>query len=108
MRAEEVKFSKDGLIPAIITEAGEVLMLAYMNEESLKLTLETKETHFFSRSRSEIWHKGASSGNRQIVKSIRADCDVDTLLIEVQTLGPACHTGLRSCFDNHDPVVRDD
>jgi len=107
MNLGELRFSESGLIPAIITESGEVLMLAYMNQESLRLTLRTNETHFYSRSRSEIWHKGATSGNRQKVVSIRPDCDADTLLIEVKSLGPACHTGKRSCFDNHEPLVPD-
>jgi phosphoribosyl-AMP cyclohydrolase len=76
----------------------QVLMMAYMNLESLQLTLETKETHFWSRSRKELWHKGATSGNIQKVLEIRVDCDADTLLIRVQPAGPACHTGEQSCF----------
>src|SRR5690625_3779567 len=75
-------------------------MLAYMNEQSLQNTIETNETWFYSRSRQELWHKGASSGNRQIVKNIILDCDGDTLLISVEPMGPACHTGEESCFFN--------
>lgn len=95
-----MKFDENGLIPAIVQDVknGEVLMLAYMNKESLQKTLETKETWFWSRSRQELWHKGERSGNRQIVKEIRYDCDNDTLLIKVEQIGPACHTGERSCF----------
>ena len=94
-------FSK-GLVPAIIVEdrTGEVLMLAYMNEESYSKTLETKKTWFYSRSRQALWNKGESSGHYQIVKSITTDCDKDTLLIRVDQTGPACHTGAHSCFFN--------
>ncbi|AJA49328.1 phosphoribosyl-AMP cyclohydrolase [Clostridium pasteurianum DSM 525 = ATCC 6013] len=96
---ESVDFSK-GLIPAIIVdvENGEVLMLAYMNKESLRKTMETKTTWFWSRSRNEYWNKGATSGHFQYVKSISLDCDNDTLLIKVEQVGAACHTGSRSCF----------
>ena len=96
----EIKFDADGLIPVIVQDANtnEVLMLAYMNAESLGLTLSTGETHFWSRSRQEIWHKGATSGNIQSVVEVRVDCDADTLLIRVQPAGPACHTGHRTCF----------
>lgn len=92
-------FSK-GLIPAIIIEYGtkEVLMLAYMNEESYQQTLTTGTTWFYSRSRKALWHKGETSGNFQHVKKIVTDCDQDTLLIEVVIDGPACHTGAKSCF----------
>jgi phosphoribosyl-ATP pyrophosphohydrolase/phosphoribosyl-AMP cyclohydrolase len=75
-----------------------VLMLAYMNAESLQLTLETRETWFWSRSRKELWHKGETSGNTQQVREIQVDCDADTLLIRVQPSGPACHTGQQTCF----------
>ncbi|MCK5557054.1 MAG: phosphoribosyl-AMP cyclohydrolase [Candidatus Hydrogenedentes bacterium] len=97
---DEVKFDQTGLIPAIIQDADnlELLMLAYMNEESLRLTLETGETHFWSRSRQCLWHKGETSGNIQEVREIRLDCDSDTLLIKVVQRGKACHTGRRSCF----------
>ena len=96
----EIHFDTNGLVPAVVqdTETNEVLMLAYMNRESLSLTLEKGETVFWSRSRSELWHKGATSGNIQKVVEIRVDCDADTLLILVQPAGPACHTGERSCF----------
>ncbi|KAB8138845.1 bifunctional phosphoribosyl-AMP cyclohydrolase/phosphoribosyl-ATP diphosphatase HisIE [Gracilibacillus oryzae] len=94
-------FSK-GLIPAIITDyyTKDVLMLAYMNEEAYQKTLETKQTWFYSRSRDELWNKGATSGNTQEVQSIDLDCDQDTLLIQVVPAGPACHTGEVSCFFN--------
>lgn len=93
-------FKKSELIPAIVQESGtgEVLMLAYMNQESLAKTLETGYTWFWSRSRQELWHKGATSGHIQKVVAITADCDDDTLLIEVEQTGPACHTGRHSCF----------
>lgn len=100
MTLDNIKFDDQGLVPAIIQDeiTGAVLMLAYMNEEALKKTLETKETWFFSRSRQELWHKGATSGNRQHVKRIAFDCDQDTILVEVEPLGPACHTGEKTCF----------
>lgn len=96
----EIQFDASGLIPAIVQDADtkEVLMMAYMNAQSLKLTLERHETYFWSRSRAELWHKGATSGNIQKVVDIYMDCDADTLLISVQPEGPACHTGERSCF----------
>ena len=95
-----LKFDRNGLIPAIVQDAEtkEVLMLAYMNAESLRLTLESRETYFWSRSRSELWHKGATSGNVQNVLEVYMDCDADTLLIYVQPRGPACHTGEQTCF----------
>ncbi len=94
------EFDDKGLIPAIIQdwENGEVLMLAYMNEESLRRTLESGRTWFWSRSRRELWCKGETSGNRQYVREIRYDCDADTLVVKVLQVGPACHTGERSCF----------
>jgi len=93
-------FKKGPLIPAIVVEdrTGEVLMLAYMNEESLRKTLETGYTWFYSRSRQELWNKGAVSGHVQRVVSITGDCDDDTLLVRVEQTGPACHTGSHSCF----------
>ena len=93
-------WNDQGLIPAIVQQhdTGEVLMVAWMNEESLKKTLETSETWFWSRSRKELWHKGATSGNTQRVTEVRFDCDADTLLVQVDAAGPACHTGERSCF----------
>ena len=96
----ELKYNKDGLIPAIVQDyySKKVLMLAYMNAESLEITMNEGKTCFFSRSRQELWRKGATSGNTQQVVSIRTDCDKDTLLIEVIKAGPACHTGSESCF----------
>jgi phosphoribosyl-ATP pyrophosphohydrolase/phosphoribosyl-AMP cyclohydrolase len=96
----QLKFDANGLVPAIVQHAitGEVLMMAYMNAESLQKTIETAETWFWSRSRKELWHKGATSGNTQRVISIVADCDGDTLLVKVEPRGPACHTGEPSCF----------
>lgn len=95
-----IKFDSRGLIPTIVqdSETNQVLMMAYMNAESLRLTLEKGETHFWSRSRNELWHKGATSGNTQTVTNIAVDCDADTLLIHVKPAGPACHTGERTCF----------
>jgi len=95
-----IKFDTRGLVPAIVqdSDTNEVLMMAYMNAESLRLTLERGETHFWSRSRNKLWHKGATSGNTQKVVSIDLDCDADTLLIHVKPAGPACHTGERTCF----------
>ena len=97
---ESLKFDAQGLIPAIVqdVESDAVLMLAYMNANSLKMTQETGETHFWSRSRQELWHKGATSGNTQRVIEIRVDCDADTLLVRVVPAGPACHTGELTCF----------
>jgi len=94
------KYDERGLVPAIVQDAetGQVLMLAYMNAEALQRTLETGEAHFWSRSRQELWHKGATSGNVQQVVEIRIDCDEDTLLLRVRPAGPACHTGSTSCF----------
>ncbi len=96
----DLKFDDRGLIPAVVQAAatGEVLMVAWMNAESLRLTQETGETHFWSRSRQELWHKGATSGNTQRVREMWVDCDADTLLVKVDPAGPACHTGQRSCF----------
>lgn len=95
-----LKFDEKSLIPAIIQDYknNEVLMMAYMNKESLKLTIETGITHFWSRSRKRLWKKGETSGNIQKVKEILYDCDEDTLLIKVEQKGVACHTGNRSCF----------
>lgn len=96
----KVNYDENGLIPAIVQDAtsGKVLMLAYMNEAALEKTLARKETWFYSRSRQELWNKGATSGNRQVVKQIALDCDKDALLVTVEPLGPACHTGEESCF----------
>ena len=97
---DEIKWDERGLVPAIVQDAntGQVLMLAYMNRQSLSQTLESGETWFWSRSRGELWHKGATSGNTQQVREIRYDCDADTLLLRVEPSGPACHTGRQSCF----------
>ncbi len=97
---KDLRFDEQGLIPAIVQDAqtGQVLMLAYMNREALERTLATGETHFWSRSRRVLWHKGATSGNTQRVVEIRVDCDGDTLLILVEPRGPACHTGHTACF----------
>ena len=97
---DAVKFDAQGLAPAIVQDAlsGEVLMLAWMNRESLVLTLSTGKATFWSRSRGELWFKGATSGNTQTIKSVRLDCDQDAILLVVEPAGPACHTGARSCF----------
>jgi phosphoribosyl-AMP cyclohydrolase len=97
---KEIKWDERGLVPAIVQDAntGEVLMLAYMNRQSLQASLDTGETHFWSRSRNELWHKGATSGNTQRIIELRYDCDGDTLLALVEPRGSACHTGQRSCF----------
>jgi len=99
---KKLKYDQNGLIPAIIVdfESGDVLMLAYMNEESLKISIEEGKTCFWSRSRNELWRKGESSGNVQHIMNIKTDCDNDALVIEVKKSGPACHTGKESCFFN--------
>ena len=96
----DLQFDHRGLIPAIVQDAatGAVLMMAWMSAEALRLTQATGETHFWSRSRGELWHKGATSGNVQRVREIRYDCDGDALLVLVNPAGPACHTGEVSCF----------
>ena len=98
----DLKFDKNGLIPAIVVddETGKVLTLAYMNEESLKISLDKKLTCFYSRSRQELWLKGETSGNYQHIVSITADCDADALVVRVKKDGPACHLGTDSCFNN--------
>jgi phosphoribosyl-ATP pyrophosphohydrolase/phosphoribosyl-AMP cyclohydrolase len=90
------------IVPAVIQDykTGEVLMLAYMNRESIKRSIETKTTWFWSRSRKKLWNKGETSGNRQIIKEMKYDCDADTILVRVEQIGNACHTGARSCFFN--------
>ena len=97
---KQLKFDQNGLIPAIVidTETKQVLMMAYMNEESLRISMEEGRTCFYSRSRKALWRKGETSGNVQKIVSITADCDADTLLVEVRKSGPACHTGEESCF----------
>ncbi len=100
MDDSEIEFDDRGLVPCIVQDwrTGEVLTLAYMNAESLRLTRETGEMHFFSRSRQELWHKGGTSGHTQAIKELRYDCDGDALLALVEPRGPACHTGERTCF----------
>ena len=97
----DVRFDDRGLVPCVIQDwrSGEVLTLAYMNAEALELSRSTGELHLFSRSRNELWHKGATSGNTQAVKALRFDCDNDAVLALVEPNGPACHTGARTCFD---------
>lgn len=100
MNSADLKFDEHGLIPAIVQDAEtkEVLTLAYMNRESFSRTMESGETWFFSRSRQELWHKGATSGNTQKVVDVKVDCDRDALVVLVNPNGPACHTGSVSCF----------
>jgi phosphoribosyl-ATP pyrophosphohydrolase/phosphoribosyl-AMP cyclohydrolase len=100
----EIRFDERGLVPCIVQDwrTGEVLTLAYMNREALERTRATGEVHFWSRSRNELWHKGATSGNVQRVRALRADCDLDAVLALVEPAGPACHTGERTCFHNGD------
>jgi phosphoribosyl-AMP cyclohydrolase len=97
---EDLRWDERGLLPAVVQEArtGAVLMVAWVSQEALRLTIETGETHFWSRSRGMLWHKGETSGNRQRVTGLWLDCDGDTLLIQVEPSGPACHTGATSCF----------
>ena len=108
MKVEDLKFDAQGLIPGVVQQydTGEVLMVAWMNAESVALTLETGTTWFWSRSRQELWNKGATSGNMQQLRELLVDCDADTLLARVDSPGPACHTGNRTCFfrtfDNED------
>ena len=101
---DKIKFDAQGLVPAVVQDAktNSVVMLAYMNRESLKLTLETGYTWFWSRSRQELWNKGATSGNLQKVVEMYYDCDGDALLVKAELSGPACHTGQYSCF--HNPI----
>ena len=100
MDAAEVQFDKRGLVTAVVQDAssGEVLMVAWMNLEALERTQATGEAHFWSRSRQELWRKGATSGNVMHVRELWVDCDGDTLLLRVTPAGPACHSGARSCF----------
>jgi len=97
---DQLKYDAAGLIPAVVQDvaSGDVLMVAWMNQEALSLTRQTGEAHFWSRSRQKIWHKGATSGNVQRVVEVLVDCDADTLLLRVEPAGPACHTGAHSCF----------
>jgi phosphoribosyl-AMP cyclohydrolase / phosphoribosyl-ATP pyrophosphohydrolase len=100
----DIAFDEDGLVPCVIQDwaSGEVLTLAYMDAEALDRTRATGEVHLYSRSRDELWHKGATSGNTQAVKALRFDCDLDAVLALVEPAGPACHTGERTCFHNGD------
>lgn len=102
MDIENLKYDAQGLIPCVVQQydTGEVLMVAWMNAESIRRTLESGTTWFWSRSRQEYWNKGATSGNMQHVKELWVDCDADTLLVKVDSPGPACHTGNRTCFFN--------
>lgn len=103
----KLNFDGQGLIPAIVQSSAtkRVLMLAWMNAESIELSIKTGKTVFYSRSRAEIWHKGAESGNFQVIQSIEVDCDNDCLLLEVIEAGPACHTNSESCFDTGEIVT---
>ncbi|MBG6238075.1 phosphoribosyl-AMP cyclohydrolase [Mycetocola sp. CAN_C7] len=109
---EQIQFDADGLVPAIIQQwdTGEVLMLGYMNDEAVRRTLSEGRVTFWSRSRQEYWRKGDTSGNAQYVKGAALDCDADTLLIRVEQVGVACHTGTRTCFDAHElsPAIGDE
>jgi phosphoribosyl-AMP cyclohydrolase / phosphoribosyl-ATP pyrophosphohydrolase len=108
MNIDDVKFDEKGLVPAIVQDAvsKEVLTLAYMNEESLKRSIETRETWFYSRSRKQLWHKGETSGNTQRIVEMRYDCDKDAILVLVEPAGPACHTGKYTCF--HETLVENE
>jgi phosphoribosyl-AMP cyclohydrolase len=96
----DIKFNEKGLVPAIAQDedSGEVLMLGYMNEEALRRTLSSGEVWFYSRSRQKLWHKGETSGNKILVRSVWKDCDSDTILVKAKPTGPVCHTGERTCF----------
>jgi phosphoribosyl-AMP cyclohydrolase len=98
--ADQLKWDERGLITTVVQDAAtlQVLMVAWTNAEALRLTVQTGEAHFWSRSRGELWHKGASSGNVMRVREVRVDCDADTLLLLVEPAGPACHTGAVACF----------
>jgi phosphoribosyl-ATP pyrophosphohydrolase/phosphoribosyl-AMP cyclohydrolase len=104
MDDSQIEYDERGLVPCVVQDwrTGEVLTLAYMNADALKRTRETGEMHFYSRSRQELWHKGATSGNTQALKALRYDCDGDALLALVEPAGPACHTGERTCFHRGD------
>jgi len=104
VQASEIRWDERGLVPCVVQDwrSGEVLTLAYMNAEALERTLATGQTHFWSRSRRELWHKGASSGHTQTVRALRYDCDGDAVVALVEPSGPACHTGARSCFHHGD------
>jgi phosphoribosyl-ATP pyrophosphohydrolase/phosphoribosyl-AMP cyclohydrolase len=105
---DEIRFDASGLVPCVVQDwrSGEVLTLAYMNRDALERTISSGETWFWSRSRDELWHKGATSGNTQAVKELRYDCDADAVLALVEPAGPACHTGERTCFHNGDTATK--
>lgn len=107
--ADRLKRDSAGLVPAVVQDAtsGRVLMMAWMNDDSLELTLTTRQATYWSRSRGELWRKGATSGHTQAVRSVEIDCDGDTLLILVDQVGGACHTGLTSCFDSGGYLLKD-
>lgn len=100
MRPEELHYDANGLIPVVVQDdkTDQVLMVAWMNRQALALTLTSRQAHFWSRSRQQLWHKGETSGNLMFVRQVWVDCDADTLLLRVDPSGPACHTGERSCF----------
>jgi len=106
IEVDQLKFDDNGLIPAIVQEVGtnDILMLAYMNRESLEITLKEKRTYFFFRSRQKLWRKGETSGHVQKVTEVWTDCDYDSLVIKVEQIGPACHTNKHSCFFNKIPI----
>ncbi|WIY83857.1 phosphoribosyl-AMP cyclohydrolase [Propionimicrobium sp. PCR01-08-3] len=108
--ASKLKRNADGLVPAVVQDAtsGRVLMMAWMSDDSLALTLQTRQATYWSRSRQELWRKGATSGNTQQVRELSSDCDGDTLLMIVDQQGPACHTGAESCFDAGGVLLADD
>ena len=110
LSAVDIDFGDDGLVPAVTQDAddGEVLMLAYVSPEALRRTVDTGRAHYYSRSRDELWEKGATSGNTQSVVDVRVDCDGDTLLYVVEQAGGACHTGYRSCFHRSVASIDDD
>lgn len=107
---EEAKFGEGGLLPAVVQDinGGDVLMVAYMNREAMDKTIESGEAWFWSRSRKSLWNKGETSGNKMLVKRMALDCDKDTLLLQVEPLGPTCHTGARSCFVSREPADESD
>ncbi len=105
MTPDDLAYGPDGLVPGVVQDAatGQVLMVAYVNREALAATLDTGQVHFWSRSRGELWRKGATSGNTLELVDVRLDCDADALLITARPAGPACHTGARSCFGDEHP-----
>jgi phosphoribosyl-ATP pyrophosphohydrolase/phosphoribosyl-AMP cyclohydrolase len=108
MEGEAIRWDDRGLVPCVVQDwrTGEVLTVAYMNAEALARTRESGEVHLWSRSRGELWHKGATSGNTQAVRALRFDCDFDAVLALVEPAGPACHTGERTCFHNGEAATR--